>query len=58
MGDILRLKAIVSDASDLRTGVVIHKHKFFVYGTPKQTYMLYQNDVPINVAVHGSDLNM
>ncbi|GFX96921.1 uncharacterized protein TNCV_1996531 [Trichonephila clavipes] len=57
-GDILRLKAFVYNVCTLRTGVVIHKQKFSTYGAPKQTYMLFQNDIPIDVACHRSFLNM
>ncbi|GFV94534.1 uncharacterized protein TNCV_3826011 [Trichonephila clavipes] len=39
-------------------GVVIHKQKFSTRGTPKQTYMLFQNDIPIDVACHRYTLNM
>ncbi|GFU86098.1 hypothetical protein TNCV_247571 [Trichonephila clavipes] len=34
----------------VRTGVVIRKQKFSTHGAPKQTYMLFQNDIPIDVA--------
>src|SRR5215510_1528448 len=57
-GDILRLKAFVDDVRTVRTGVVIHKHKFGAHGTPEQPYMLFQNVVPVDLANHGSDLNM
>ncbi|GFU43325.1 uncharacterized protein TNCV_3768651 [Trichonephila clavipes] len=39
-------------------GVVIHKPKFSKSGTPKQTYMLFQNDIPLDVACHRYTLNM
>ncbi|GFX36383.1 hypothetical protein TNCV_4932961 [Trichonephila clavipes] len=42
----------------MRTGVVIHKHKFYANGAQKQTYMLFQNDVRIDLACHGSNLSM
>ncbi|GFW73747.1 uncharacterized protein TNCV_1542011 [Trichonephila clavipes] len=42
----------------MRTGVVIHKQKFSTHGAPKQTYMLFQNDIPIDVAYHRYTLNM
>ncbi|GFY34164.1 uncharacterized protein TNCV_2504671 [Trichonephila clavipes] len=42
----------------VRTGVVIHKQKFSTHGAPKQTYMLFQNDIPIDVACHRYILNM
>ncbi|GFX43426.1 uncharacterized protein TNCV_4874461 [Trichonephila clavipes] len=42
----------------VRTGVVIHKQKFSTHGTPKQTYMLFQNDIPLDVACHRYTLNM
>ncbi|GFW01058.1 transposon Tf2-9 polyprotein [Trichonephila clavipes] len=57
-GDILRLKAFVYNVCTVRTGVVIHKQKFSPHGTPKQTYMLFQNDIPIDVACHRNTLNM
>lgn len=44
------------DVCSVRMGVVIHKQKFCIYGTAKQTYHLFQNDVPINVVCRGSDL--
>ncbi|GFW32907.1 uncharacterized protein TNCV_1774721 [Trichonephila clavipes] len=42
----------------VRTGVVIHKKKFSTHGAPKQTYTLFQNDIPIDVACHRYTLNM
>ncbi|GFX96222.1 uncharacterized protein TNCV_2291101 [Trichonephila clavipes] len=39
-------------------GVVIYKQKFSTHGAPKQTYMLFQNDIPIDVACHRYTLNM
>ncbi|GFX22991.1 uncharacterized protein TNCV_2086991 [Trichonephila clavipes] len=42
----------------VRTGVVIHKQKFSTHGAPKQTYMLFQNDIPIDVVCHHYTLNM
>ncbi|GFV57164.1 uncharacterized protein TNCV_2496301 [Trichonephila clavipes] len=39
-------------------GVVIHKLKFSSHGAPKQTYILLQNDIPIDVACHHYTLNM
>ncbi|GFY07633.1 uncharacterized protein TNCV_4095031 [Trichonephila clavipes] len=57
-GDILRLKAFVYNVCTVRTGVVIHKQKFSTYGAPKQTYMLFQNNMPIDVACHRYTLNM
>ncbi|GFY28075.1 uncharacterized protein TNCV_4394091 [Trichonephila clavipes] len=42
----------------VRTGVVIHKQKFSTHGSPKQTYMLFQNDIPIDVAGHRYTLNV
>ncbi|GFW89343.1 uncharacterized protein TNCV_3966331 [Trichonephila clavipes] len=56
--DILRLKAFAYDVCKGRTGVVIHKHKFYTYGAPRQTYMLFQNDIPMDLASHRSNLNM
>ncbi|GFT17501.1 uncharacterized protein TNCV_4807441 [Trichonephila clavipes] len=53
-GDILRLKALVYNVCTVRTSVVIHKQKF---STPKQTYMLFQNDIPIDMACHRYTLN-
>ncbi|GFX93432.1 uncharacterized protein TNCV_1093721 [Trichonephila clavipes] len=49
-GDILRFKAFVYNVYTVRMGVVIHKKKFSTHGIPKQTYMLIQNDIPIDVA--------
>ncbi|GFU10482.1 uncharacterized protein TNCV_4154201 [Trichonephila clavipes] len=57
-GDILRLKAFVYNVCTVRTGVVIHKQKFSTHCTPKQMYMLFQNDIPIDVACHRYTLNM
>ncbi|GFV88613.1 uncharacterized protein TNCV_1244231 [Trichonephila clavipes] len=57
-GDILRLKAFVYNVCTVRTGVVIHKQKFSTHGAPKQTYMLFQNDIPIDVVCHRYALNM
>ncbi|GFT80188.1 uncharacterized protein TNCV_4506001 [Trichonephila clavipes] len=42
----------------VRTGVVIHKQTFSTHGAPKQTYMLFQNDIPIDVACNRYTLNM
>ncbi|GFV89544.1 uncharacterized protein TNCV_5016621 [Trichonephila clavipes] len=42
----------------VRTGVVIHKQKFSTHGAPKQTYMLFQNGIPIDEACHRYTLNM
>ncbi|GFY03122.1 uncharacterized protein TNCV_981271 [Trichonephila clavipes] len=58
MGDILRLKAFVYNVCTVRTGIVMHKQKFSTHGAPKQTYMLFQNDIPINVACHRYTLKM
>ncbi|GFV86795.1 uncharacterized protein TNCV_3965251 [Trichonephila clavipes] len=58
MDDILRLNAFVYNVYTVRTGVVIHKQKFSTHGTPKQTYMLFQNDMPIDVACHRYTLSM
>ncbi|GFW53742.1 uncharacterized protein TNCV_3938361 [Trichonephila clavipes] len=57
-GDILRLKVFVYNVCTVRTGVVIHKQKFSTHGAPKQTCMLFQNDIPIDVARHRYTLNM
>ncbi|GFX88499.1 hypothetical protein TNCV_2279671 [Trichonephila clavipes] len=57
-GDILRLKTFSYDVCMVRTRNVIHKHKFCAHGAPKQTYMLFYNDVPIYLTSHGSYLNM
>ncbi|GFV01015.1 uncharacterized protein TNCV_4538031 [Trichonephila clavipes] len=57
-GDILRLKIFVYNVCKVRTGVVIHKQKFSTHGAPKQLYMLFQNDIPIDVACHRYTLNM
>ncbi|GFW26850.1 uncharacterized protein TNCV_1376931 [Trichonephila clavipes] len=58
MGDILRLKAFVYNACTVRTSVVIHKQIFSTHGAPKQTYMLFQNDIPIDATCHRYTLNM
>ncbi|GFX42009.1 uncharacterized protein TNCV_4516171 [Trichonephila clavipes] len=39
-------------------GVVIHKEKFSTHGATKQTYIFFQNDIPIDVACHRYTLNM
>ncbi|GFV62675.1 uncharacterized protein TNCV_2991221 [Trichonephila clavipes] len=57
-GDITRLKAFVYNVCTVRMGVVIHKQKFSTHGAPKQTYLLFQNDIPIDVACHRYTLNM
>ncbi|GFY20188.1 uncharacterized protein TNCV_208201 [Trichonephila clavipes] len=57
-GDILRLKAFVYNFCTVRSGVVNHKLKFSTHCTPKQTYMLFQNDILIDVACHRYTLNM
>ncbi|GFV16713.1 hypothetical protein TNCV_4419001 [Trichonephila clavipes] len=43
-------KSFVYNVCTGRTGVVIHKQKFSTYGAQKQTYILFQNDTPIDVA--------
>ncbi|GFX91519.1 uncharacterized protein TNCV_3681051 [Trichonephila clavipes] len=40
----------------VRTGVVIPKHKFCAHGAPKHTSLLFQYDIPIDLARHGSNL--
>ncbi|GFT88730.1 uncharacterized protein TNCV_905851 [Trichonephila clavipes] len=50
--------AFVYNVCTVRTCVVIHKQKFSTHGAPKQTYMLFQNDIPIEVACHRYTLNM
>ncbi|GFV88091.1 uncharacterized protein TNCV_3242401 [Trichonephila clavipes] len=64
-GDILRLKAFVNvsfviegNVCTVRTGFVIHKQKFSSHGASKLRYMLFQNNVPIDVACHRNTLNM
>ncbi|GFX18993.1 uncharacterized protein TNCV_322981 [Trichonephila clavipes] len=57
-GHILRWKAFGYNVCTVRTGVVIHKQIFSTHGAPKQTYMLFQNDIPIDVACHCYTLNM
>ncbi|GFT89976.1 uncharacterized protein TNCV_4592771 [Trichonephila clavipes] len=42
----------------VRTGIVIHKKKFSTHGALKQTYMLLQNDIPIDVTCHRYTLSM
>ncbi|GFV09091.1 uncharacterized protein TNCV_1834791 [Trichonephila clavipes] len=39
-------------------GIVIHKQKFSTLDHPKLTYMLFQKDIPIDVAFHRYTLNM
>ncbi|GFU42029.1 uncharacterized protein TNCV_4677131 [Trichonephila clavipes] len=56
--DILRLKVFVYNVCMVRTGVVMHKKKFSTHGAPKQTYLLFQNDIPIDEACHRYTLNM
>ncbi|GFV33913.1 hypothetical protein TNCV_1082091 [Trichonephila clavipes] len=58
--DILRLKAFGYDVYTGTMSVVIHEHKLCDDGpTPKHThYMLFQNDVQIDLAYHGSSLKM
>ncbi|GFW41964.1 uncharacterized protein TNCV_6731 [Trichonephila clavipes] len=58
MGDILLLKAFVYNVYTVTTGIVIHKQKFSPHDTTKQTYMLCQNAIPIDVAWHRYTLNM
>ncbi|GFU26610.1 uncharacterized protein TNCV_1837381 [Trichonephila clavipes] len=58
MCDIIQMNTFVYNVCTERTGVVIHKQKFSTYGTPKLTYMLFQNDIPIDVACHRYTLNM
>ncbi|GFS97168.1 uncharacterized protein TNCV_631301 [Trichonephila clavipes] len=57
-GDILRLKAFVYNVCTVKTDVVIHKQKFSTHGTPKQTYMLFQNDILIDLVCHRYTQNM
>ncbi|GFY19689.1 uncharacterized protein TNCV_4648611 [Trichonephila clavipes] len=56
------IAAFVYNVCTVRKGVVIHKHKFSTHGPkqmyPKQTYMLFQNYIPIDVAYHVYTLNM
>ncbi|GFS88465.1 uncharacterized protein TNCV_1461081 [Trichonephila clavipes] len=52
------MKAFVYNVSTVWTGVVIHKRKFSTHGAPKQTYMLFQNDIPIDVACYPYTLNI
>ncbi|GFW08442.1 uncharacterized protein TNCV_2774641 [Trichonephila clavipes] len=55
---LLTEQAFVYDVCTVRMGSFIYKLKFCAHGAPKQTYMLLQNDVPIDFACHGSNLNM
>ncbi|GFU69464.1 uncharacterized protein TNCV_2282331 [Trichonephila clavipes] len=57
-GDILLLKAFVYYVCSVRMSVVIHKQKLSTHGAPKQTYMLFQNDIPIDVTSNRYTLNM
>lgn len=52
MGDILWFKAFDYDNCTLGTGDVIHKCIFCAHGTSKQTQILLQSDVPIDLASH------
>ncbi|GFV65198.1 uncharacterized protein TNCV_2148901 [Trichonephila clavipes] len=52
------IEGIVYNVCTVRTGVVIHKQKFSTNGAPKQTYMLFHNDIPIDIACHRYTLNM
>ncbi|GFT64613.1 uncharacterized protein TNCV_3927201 [Trichonephila clavipes] len=54
----LECEAFVYNVCTVRMGVVIPKQKFSTHGAPKQTYMLFQNDIPIDVACHRYTLNM
>ncbi|GFX95011.1 uncharacterized protein TNCV_3046431 [Trichonephila clavipes] len=58
MGDILYLKAFAYNISTLRTEDCNPKHNFCDHGTPKQMYMLFQNDVTKDSDFHGSNLNV
>ncbi|GFU20682.1 uncharacterized protein TNCV_3176221 [Trichonephila clavipes] len=57
-GNIFRLKTFVYNVCTVRTGVVIHKQKFSTHGTPQQTYVLLQTDIPVDVACHRYTLHM
>ncbi|GFS48668.1 uncharacterized protein TNCV_2707251 [Trichonephila clavipes] len=57
-GDIIRLKAFIYNVCTVRTGVVIYKQKFSTHGASKQTCMLFQNDIPIDMDFHRYTLNM
>ncbi|GFX61695.1 uncharacterized protein TNCV_2591381 [Trichonephila clavipes] len=50
--------AFVYNVCTVRTGVVIHKQKCSTHGAPKQTYMLFQNDIPKDVVCRRYTLNM
>ncbi|GFV57949.1 uncharacterized protein TNCV_3687861 [Trichonephila clavipes] len=54
----LRLKGFVYNVCTVRTGVVIDKYKFSTHGAPKQTYMLFQNDIPVDAVCHRYTLNI
>lgn len=59
-GYILGLKTFVYDVCMAKTCIIIHKHKFCTHITPQQTYMLFQNDVPIHLAclhIFGAQYN-
>ncbi|GFW00373.1 uncharacterized protein TNCV_4355701 [Trichonephila clavipes] len=51
-------EACVYNVCTVRTGIVIHKQKLGIQDAPKQTYMLFQNDIPIDVAFHRYTLNV
>ncbi|GFY14919.1 uncharacterized protein TNCV_234691 [Trichonephila clavipes] len=52
------MKSFVYNICTVSTSVVIHKQKFSIHGAPKQTYMLFQNDILIDVACHRYTLSM
>ncbi|GFY30421.1 uncharacterized protein TNCV_4066711 [Trichonephila clavipes] len=58
MGDIPQLKALVYNVCMVRTSFITHNQKFCTLGAPKEKYMSPQNDGPIDLACHGSNLNM
>ncbi|GFV20344.1 uncharacterized protein TNCV_4141051 [Trichonephila clavipes] len=57
-GLYLPIEGFVYNVCTVRTGVVIPKQKCSTHGTPKQTYMLFRHDIPIDVACHRYTLNM
>ncbi|GFX38045.1 uncharacterized protein TNCV_3836441 [Trichonephila clavipes] len=58
VGQAYPTHALLDSSPVMRTGVVIHKQKFSTHGAPKQMYMLFQNDIPIDVACHRYTLKM
>ncbi|GFW65185.1 uncharacterized protein TNCV_394511 [Trichonephila clavipes] len=58
VGQAYPTHTLIDSSPVMRTSVVIHKQKFSTHGAPKKTYMLLQNDIPIDVACHRYIQNM